>query len=131
MLTSIYAALLGILLVILSFTVVKHRVRAKVGIGHGDNEMLLRAIRTHANFIEYVPISLILLFLAELNGASALLLNINGVALVLARLLHALGLYRSSGASVPRILGTNITWLVILVLSLWNLFFGYQQILLE
>lgn len=128
MITSLYAALLGILLVFLSFNVVTRRGRTKVGIGHGDNEYLLKAIRAQANLIEYVPISLILLFLTELNGASFILLNANGIFLVSARVLHAIGLYRDTGSSLPRFLGTNLTWLIILNLSIWNLIYGFKEI---
>lgn len=128
MLTSIYAALLGIFLVILSLNVVIKRARARVGLGDGNHEQLTRAIRVQANLVEYLPISLILLFLAELNGASAFWLNLNGLLLTFARLIHAIGLSRSSGPSTSRFIGANLTWLVILNLSIWNLIYGYEQI---
>jgi len=129
MITSLYAALIGILLIILSFNVVIRRAHTKVEIGHGDNDYLLKAIRAQANLIEYAPISLILLFLTELNGASFILLNFSGVVLVVARILHAIGLYRHSGRSFSRFLGTNLTWLVILTLSIWNLIYGIQELI--
>ena len=131
MLTSIYAAILGIFLVLLSLNVVIKRSHARVSIGDGNDEQLTRAIRVQANLVEYLPITLILLFLAELNGASALLLNANGIILIFARLCHVIGLSRHSGPSTMRFIGANLTWLVILNLSIWNLIFGYEQIHLE
>ena len=128
MLTSIYAAILGIFLVLLSLNVVIKRSHARVNIGDGNDEKLTRAIRVHANLVEYLPVSLILLLLAELNGASGFWLNFNGIMLVFARAVHAIALSRSSGPSTLRFVGANLTWLVILNLSIWNLIFGYEQI---
>ena len=50
------------------------------------------AQRAQANFIEYVPIALLLLAVAESQGLTGWLLHTSGVILVLARLLHAWGL---------------------------------------
>jgi uncharacterized membrane protein YecN with MAPEG domain len=126
--TSIYAALIGLLIIILSLNVALRRMRTQIAIGTGDNDYLIRAIRAQANLIEYAPITLILLFLAELNGTSALMLNCYGITFIVARLFHALGLYLSSGPSWPRFIGVNLTWLVIFGLSVWNLIYGYQQL---
>jgi len=126
--TSIYAALIGLLIILLSLNVALRRMRTQITIGTGDNDYLIRSIRAQANLIEYAPITLILLFLAELNGSSAILLNCYGITFIVARLFHALGLYISSGSSWPRFIGVNLTWLVIFGLSVWNLIYGYQQL---
>jgi len=64
-----------------------------------------------------VPIALILMLAAELTGAAPVLLHGCGIALVLARISHALGLAGTAGVSVGRTLGTTATFAVILVLA--------------
>ena len=120
--TALYASLAGLLLLFLSFRVVRWRRKLSVGLGDGGQENLLRAQRTQANFIEYVPIALILLAAAESQGLAGWLLQTAGAILMLARLLHAWGLSQSSGRSFGRYWGTLLTWVVILALSLANIY---------
>jgi hypothetical protein len=120
--TALYASLAGLLLLFLSFRVVRWRRKLSVGLGDGGQESLLRAQRAQANFIEYVPIALILLAAAESQGLAGWLLQTAGAILMLARLLHAWGLSQSSGRSFGRYWGTLLTWVVILALSLANIF---------
>jgi len=115
--TGLYAALLALLLVTLAFRIVVLRWRTKTGIGDGGDRGLARAIRVHGNAIEYVPIALVLLLVAELGNANPALLHGCGIALVTARILHAAGLSRTSGASLERVAGTAATFTVIAVLA--------------
>ncbi len=124
--TALYASLAGLLLLFLSFRVVRWRRKLSVGLGDGGQESLLRAQRAQANFIEYVPIALILLAAAESQGLARWLLQTSGAILMLARLLHAWGLSQSSGRSFGRFWGTLLTWVVILALSLANIFAGFS-----
>jgi len=116
--TALYAGLLGLLLIGLSIGVIRQRRRALVGIGHGGDERLERWMRIQGNFVEYVPMALVLLALAELQGASTGLLHGLGVILVVGRLGHAWGLAHSVGTSAGRAIGVLATFLVILVASL-------------
>jgi hypothetical protein len=116
-----YASLAGLLLLVLSFRVVRSRRKLSVGLGDGGQESLLRAQRAQANFTEYVPIALILLAVAESQVLTGWLLHTAGAILVLARLLHAWGLSQSSGRSFGRYWGTLLTWVVILALSIANI----------
>ncbi len=120
--TALYGSLAGLLLIFLSARVVGWRRKLSVGLGDGGEENLLRAQRAQANFIEYVPIALILLAAAESRGLAGWLLHTGGAILVLARLLHAWGLSQSSGRSFGRFSGTLLTWVVILALSLANIY---------
>ncbi len=85
-LTAVFAALL---IVLLTLQVV--RLRRKDGVVLGDNgdRVLAKAIRGHANATEQLPITLILMGLAELQGASTALLWLAAAALVLGRIMHA------------------------------------------
>ena len=116
--TSIYAALAGLLLLTLAWRVVAVRRRERIGLGDGQNRDLDRRIRIHANAVEYVPIALILLALAEAAGTAALAVHAAGATLIIARVLHAVGLTQSPGHSYGRFLGVLLTWLVIAGLSL-------------
>jgi uncharacterized membrane protein YecN with MAPEG domain len=121
--TGLYAALCAILVVVLALRVVFHRFRHRIGIGDGGDKALITLIRVHGNAIENVPLALLLLLLLELNQTAPPWLHAFGIAIVLARVIHAFGLSRSSGASAPRFLGTFITWttvLVMAVLLLWQ-----------
>ncbi len=62
-----------------------------MAIGAGGEPAIERAARVQANFSEYVPIALILLLLAEIQGGSPLVLHAIGLALVVGRAAHAFG----------------------------------------
>lgn len=114
---ALYAGILGVIYVPLGVRVAGMRLRYKIGIGDGGNKQLSRAIRIHGNFIEYVPLGLILLFAVEMQGYGAQTVHALGIALVVARLAHIWGLSGSVGVSVGRSGGIVLTWLIILVAS--------------
>lgn len=118
---TLYASLLGLLLIYLSLRVVRQRKSDKVDIGSGEG-MLKRYVRAQANFTEYVPIALILLVLLAYSGAANWLLHILGSLLVIARLLHAFGFVNQIGVSFGRVAGTALTWGVIVISALVNLY---------
>lgn len=124
MITGLYAALCAFLILALSLRIVALRRRLRVGIGDGGDAGLARAIRAQANAIEYIPLLLVMLLIAENNGAGMVFVNACGLVLLLARLLHAIGLSGSAGVSFGRFWGTLLTWLVLLVLGA-QLLWGY------
>lgn len=109
--TLLYAGLLGLLFLLLSFWVVRHRAQFKVMIGEGEAPELLAAIRTHGNFAEYVPLTLLLMALCELAGAGALWLHLGGGMLLAGRVLHAIGMQIPKAPNLPRLFGTLLFWL--------------------
>lgn len=116
--TALYGAAAGLLLLLLSWLVVKARWRYGTSLGPGTEPGMTKAVRVHGNFVEYVPLALLLLLLAELNGLPAWFLHAAGVVLLTCRALHAWGLGHAAGRSFGRFYGTAGTWLVILALSL-------------
>lgn len=116
--TALYGATAGLLLLLLSWLVVKARWRYSTSLGAGTEPAMTRAVRVHGNFTEYVPLALLLLLLAELNGLPPPFLHAAGTLLLVSRALHAWGLGSSSGRSFGRFYGTAGTWLAILGLSL-------------
>lgn len=118
--TPIYIAILGLLLVPMTLYVGMYRVKNKVDIGDNADKQLIRRIRSHANFIETVPLALILLITIELMGASSVLIHSLGATLVIARVLHFIGL-SGIGPFFGRPIGMFGTWAVYLVASIWIL----------
>ena len=108
--TALYAAFHVLLAFTLATRVIRLRLQHRVGLGDGGNEALGRAIRVHGNNMEYVPLALVAILVAEVNGASSLLVHACGIMLTLGRLLHAWGLGHSSGPSVGRTGGTVLSW---------------------
>jgi len=121
-LSTFYISILSLLALLLAIQVVRIRMSAKIGIGDGDNEQMIRQIRVHANLLEnLIPFS-ILFTLAELNNAPRILLHIIGLLFLVARILHASGLSKKSGMSKGRYRGTLFSWICILALIGFNLF---------
>jgi len=112
---TFYAGLNGLIAFVLALLVVRQRGKTKTGLGTGGHPALEQAIRAHGNFVEYVPLILILLLLLELGGLAPLWLHVMGIALTLGRILHAWGLSTSPGESFGRAAGTTLTWLTLLV----------------
>ena len=119
--TALYAGLAGVVLVVLAALVSRLRRRHHIGLGDGDNRELQRAIRAHGNAVEWLLPGVLLLLVADLNRAGPLLLHLCGVALIAGRVLHAIGLSRSAGASFGRMAGSLLSWGAVVVLALWNL----------
>lgn len=121
--TGIYAAISALLVIVLSFRVIRMRLSTRTGIGDGGNHELARCIRVHSNAVEYLPLALLLLMLVEWNQTVPMIVHCFGIAIVLGRLLHAIGLSRSAGTSPARVGGMLLTLLAILgmaVLLLWQ-----------
>jgi len=101
--TTMLASVAAVALVALSLSVSFARMKAGVDIGTSDDKRLLRSIRAQGNFIEYVPLAVILCGLAEYRGAgSAWVWTIAGL-LILGRAAHAAGML--SGVLPLRALG--------------------------
>lgn len=116
--TGLYAALLALLIIGLAVRVMLLRRNTSIGLGDGGNRTLACAVRAHGNAIEYAPIGLILLLVLELNQTLPLLLHVFGIALVLGRVVHALGLSATPGTSAGRLIGAGLTLLVLLAMAL-------------
>ncbi|MFT6153766.1 MAG: putative membrane protein YecN with MAPEG domain [Crocinitomicaceae bacterium] len=126
--TSFYTAILALLILKLAFNVIKVRQAKNQGLGYSDNELLL-AGRIHGNAMEYIPISLILLALAEGNGVSSMTMHAIGTTLVVARVLHAIGFKAGQGGTHPgRYWGVVLTALVIVILSICNILYSWHYL---
>ena len=116
--TALYAGILGLWLVILSSGVVRARLALQQSLGDGGHDELHVAQRRQGNFIEYVPLAVILIGLVELCGYPAWVVHALGATLVAARIAHPFGLAVEFGLRAPRFLGATATWIVLTVASL-------------
>jgi len=98
-------------MLLLGFNVVRVRLRESVTFGTAGNVPTERAVRAHGNNTEYVPGILLCLMLLALFGESALQLHVAGGLLLLARLLHVIGIQQVEKDLPPaRLLGNFICW---------------------
>ena len=124
--TALFAILLTLIGSYLAFRTGSLRGKEKISIGDGGNEQLLLEMRRHGNFSEFVPLALILMVVVELNGGSPALLYGCGGLLVVARILHPIGLQPGEGglSNPMRGLGAGGTLLATTILLLaagWGL----------
>jgi uncharacterized membrane protein YecN with MAPEG domain len=107
--TALYGALCALLLVGLGMSVSRLRGKYKLARGDGGHEDLAIAMRAHGNAAEHVPLALLLLLIAELCGGASVALHIFGGALLVARLIHPVGLFKKiMGAQFVGALGTYL-----------------------
>ena len=59
------AGLLGLLAVSLTVSVGRLRMQKKIYLGDGGDPAMLAAIRAHGNFLEYVPLCLLLIYIVS------------------------------------------------------------------
>jgi uncharacterized protein len=128
--TSAYLGMLALLYLVLGLQVSRLRRGHRVLFGDGDNIKLRSAIRAHANFVEYVPIIVLMVAMLEMSGMPALRVHLLMGALLVARLLHPLGMYvgpRTLRFQICRVGGIVLTLLVMAgaaSLLLWRFLAG-------
>ena len=130
LITSIIAAILTAMFVRLSFAVIGLRRKHRIGLGSGGQEDLERAIRAQGNFAEYVPFGIMLIACLELNGAPWWLVLIPGIALIIGRLIHAIGINIPPPDFSKRVLGMKLTFSTLITLVILNLCWSFYKLLL-
>ncbi len=117
-----YAAVLVLIFVLLSVRVIQMRAFAKIGLGHGNNPVMERRIRVHGNFAEYVPLALLLLLCMELQSQSRILIHVLCIALIAARVVHAIGVTPVKENFPMRVASVLTTFAVLIVASVMLLY---------
>ena len=111
--STLYFGLMGLLAVLLANNVLYVRLRTATQPKWRPDA----ALRVQANFVENVPIALLLLLGLELRGVADGALHAFGASLLTCRLLHAWGLGSYEGANYPRLIGAQGTFLLISIMS--------------
>jgi uncharacterized protein len=128
--TPLYAGLLTLWFAVLSARVVQRR-QGGITLGDGGDPHMLRLIRGHANFAEYVPLILLLMALLELGHTSRYLLHALGITLVIARLLHGYALSFTQQFRFGRFYGAGLTFLVLVVCAVACIWQGVHGLALS
>lgn len=117
--TAATAGALGILQVVLVFYVGGGRHQYGVGFGDGGQEGMQRRIRMHGNLAENAPMLLLLLGLVEISGEWHSWVTFIGLALVVCRVVHPIGLSMrfGPGPNIFRFVGAAGSTLAMLILS--------------
>ena len=127
--TSGHAAALWVglhvfLMLTLSLLVVRQRQKHKVALGDEGIPELAQAIRAFGNASEYVPTALVAIAVLAIVDAPPLAIHVAGFVLFSGRVVHAVGLSNSGGASIPRALGIVATWLAYIFIGVALLFYA-------
>jgi uncharacterized membrane protein YecN with MAPEG domain len=88
------------------------------GTGQQTDQSMRRAENLISNFVEQVPMNLVLLGFLESGGVMGLPLHMLGGALIVSRLLHAFGTSHMAGAGLMRFIGAQMGYLLTLIGSM-------------
>jgi len=120
--TPVFAALLALIFVYLSVRTILKRRKAKVAVGDGGNVELQRAARAHANFIEYVPITLLVLTFLEMRAVGSYVMIGLCSLLLIGRCVHAYGISNPKENYIFRKIGVYMTFATLILGSLGLLY---------
>jgi len=123
--TPLYAGLLALWFLVLSWRVIQRRGKGTY-LGDGRDQGLLRVIRGHANFAEYVPLALLMMGFLEVSRFSIYVLHALGIVLLIARLLHGYALSFTEHSSFGRFWGASLTFIVLAIEAVLCIYQGIQ-----
>lgn len=127
--TLLYGGLLAIWFLVLSIRVVMGRAGpGKPGLGDGGDPLMLRRIRGHANFAEYVPLILVLIGMLEQSGLPAWQVHAMGATLLLGRLLHGYAFAFTANHVFGRSAGIVLTFATLLAAAALSVVQGLSAI---
>lgn len=128
--TAFYAGILAIFALVLSFIAGSFRGKAGVSVLFGEppNMELAQKVRVHQNFLEYVPLLLILMGAIELSGGSATFLHVVGAGLIVSRIAHAVGLKYDNMGHPGRAIGAGGTALLTLAAAAYAIWLGAESV---
>mmetsp|Transcript_31881 Transcript_31881/g.51770 ORF Transcript_31881/g.51770 Transcript_31881/m.51770 type:complete len:133 (-) Transcript_31881:192-590(-) len=129
--TALYGGALTLWYLVLTARVILYRRENLIGLGDGNNNTMQRRIRAHGNFAEYVPLTLLLLYLLETSGArffsSPFFIHLIGALLLIGRLLHGYSLSFTELNMFGRQGGMALTLLAMGISGLSVFFVGFYK----
>ena len=131
--TLMYAGIFAIFALLLSFLAGSARGKSGISILFGDpvDIKLAEKVRRHQNFLEYVPLFLIVFAALEANGVSPMFLYIVGDLMIVARIFHAFGLHHDNMGHIGRLIGAGGTALLTLVCSGYAIWIASKALLIS
>ena len=129
--TALYAGILMIFALALSFKAGGFRGSTGISVMYGEppNMELAQRVRVHQNFLEYVPMAIILLGILEINGGNATFLHVFGVVLIISRIAHAIGLKHDNMGHPGRVIGAGGTALISMAAAMYALWMVVKPML--
>ena len=126
-----YAGVFAIFALLLSFMAGSARGKSGVSILHGDpvDMKLAEKVRRHQNFLEDVPMFLIVFAALEINGVPSLFLYIVGDLMIVSRIFHAFGLHHDNMGHIGRLIGAGGTALLTLVCACYAVWLSANALL--
>jgi len=123
--TLYYVPFFGILFALLSIKVTSNRCKEKKFSTDNSScsEMLQKSIRAQANAAEYIPISILVLFIGELAGAHMVYLHVCYIALFVSRVLSPIGIMTDNHKL--RAAGFGINIFILVVASIYDLYLSF------
>lgn len=115
MITGLYVAAFALVQAAMVVWVAKSRYRHHVSLGDGEVEPLVRKTRVYGNFVETVPVAILLMLIAELGGAPLWTIHWMGGLMVVSRISHAIGLLTGPGYGPFRAAGMLMTIAMFLI----------------
>ena len=109
-----YAAIFAIFFIVLSIRTIRQRRSLKIGLGDAGNKDMQRTMRVHANFAEYVPLCLLMIYWVEQSGVYAWFVHLLCLGLVAGRLSHAYGVSQLRENFRFRVTGMSLTFAVLI-----------------
>ncbi|WP_456391080.1 MAPEG family protein [Profundibacter sp.] len=119
--TPLYAGLIALLFVTLSFRVISLRRSDRISLGDESRTDMAYRIRAHGNCAEYAPMGLILLAMAEMQGAPVWVLHLLGLMLLIGRVMHGWALCQTPQNLPIRVYGMMLTLMMITFAAIANI----------
>ena len=118
MITGLFGAILAFMYFKISWDVIVQRHKHQISLGPGENNEILPVVSAHDNFNAYIPLLLILMFLAEYTDlfANPFLYAVGG-AFTLGRGLHFVAFSSEKMNFKLRKLGMHLTFWPLLTLA--------------
>lgn len=120
--TGIYVGLTIILAIILGIRIGFYRAKLGISILHDGNMEVAQRMRVHGNLLETAALTLLAMAVIEINGAGATLLHGLGIAYIVSRICHAMGLKHDNIRHPLRLgsLGSTLVMLVAGCIAIWQ-----------
>ena len=119
---AIYTAILALIFAWLTTRTIGIRRKLRIAIGDNGNAEMIRAMRVHSNFAEYVPITLLMIYFVEISGAHLLIVHGLSLCLLVGRCLHIYGVRQVSENFRFRVSGMGMTLTSLITAAVYLLF---------
>jgi len=113
--TGLYTGILAVMMFVLAYMTSARRREAKISLGSGDDEIMERRSRAFGNFIEFVPMLILLMAVFEIQGYPTVYVHSLGIVTLAGRLFHALGMTGKLTIINGRFAGAFLTYMSLLL----------------